>query len=109
MNMLHESALLGNMTLEQFTESAKPTLSVAAQLGVSLKDTLASFSLLTQAGYDSAEAATQLRAMLTKIIHPSKQAREEIASLAAYLCSARADFATGGCYIIDGGQTRIIA
>lgn len=31
---------------------------------------------------------------------------EEIASLAAYLCSDAAGFATGGCYVMDGGQTR---
>ena len=31
---------------------------------------------------------------------------EEVASLAAYLCSPRAAFATGGCYVLDGGQTR---
>ena len=30
----------------------------------------------------------------------------EIASLAAYLCSSRAGFCTGSCYVIDGGQTR---
>ncbi len=33
---------------------------------------------------------------------------EEIASLAAYLCSPRAAFATGACYVMDGGQTRVI-
>lgn len=32
----------------------------------------------------------------------------EIASLAAYLCSARSSFSTGGCYVVDGGQTRAI-
>ena len=31
---------------------------------------------------------------------------EEIASLAAYLCSSLASFATGACYVMDGGQTR---
>ena len=31
---------------------------------------------------------------------------EEIASLVAYLCSPLAAFATGGCFVIDGGQTR---
>ena len=31
---------------------------------------------------------------------------EEIASLAAYLCSAPAGFATGSTYVMDGGQTR---
>ena len=33
---------------------------------------------------------------------------EEIASLAAYLCSPRAGFATGGCFVMDGGQTRSV-
>lgn len=33
---------------------------------------------------------------------------EEIASLALYLCSDVAGFATGGCYVMDGGQTRSI-
>jgi 3-oxoacyl-[acyl-carrier protein] reductase len=33
---------------------------------------------------------------------------EEIASLAAYLCSAQAAFSTGACYVMDGGQTRTI-
>jgi 3-oxoacyl-[acyl-carrier protein] reductase len=31
---------------------------------------------------------------------------EEIASLATYLCSPQAAFATGACYVMDGGQTR---
>jgi 3-oxoacyl-[acyl-carrier protein] reductase len=31
---------------------------------------------------------------------------EEIASLACYLCSPQAGFATGSCYVMDGGQTR---
>jgi 3-oxoacyl-[acyl-carrier protein] reductase len=31
---------------------------------------------------------------------------EEIASLACYLCSKEAGFATGACYVMDGGQTR---
>jgi len=33
---------------------------------------------------------------------------EEIASLACYLCSAQAGFATGSCYVMDGGQTRVV-
>jgi 3-oxoacyl-[acyl-carrier protein] reductase len=32
----------------------------------------------------------------------------EIASLAAYLCSKHAAFCTGGCYVVDGGQTRSV-
>jgi 3-oxoacyl-[acyl-carrier protein] reductase len=33
---------------------------------------------------------------------------EEIAWLAAYLCSPQAGFATGACYVMDGGQTRTL-
>lgn len=33
---------------------------------------------------------------------------EEIASLAVYLCSEQAGFATGSCYVMDGGQTRVV-
>ena len=33
---------------------------------------------------------------------------EEIASLAAWLCSSSAAFATGGTYVMDGGQTRTL-
>ena len=33
---------------------------------------------------------------------------EEIASLAAYLCSSQAAFSTGSTYIMDGGQTRTV-
>lgn len=33
---------------------------------------------------------------------------EEVADLSAFLCSDRASFITGACYVIDGGQTRSI-
>ncbi|HEV2620068.1 MAG TPA: SDR family oxidoreductase [Acidobacteriaceae bacterium] len=35
-------------------------------------------------------------------------APEEIASLAAWLCSSAAGFATGSCFVVDGGQTRSV-
>ncbi len=33
---------------------------------------------------------------------------EEIAAFAAFLCSQRAGFATGACFVVDGGQTRTV-
>ena len=35
-------------------------------------------------------------------------APDEIASLAAWLCSPHAAFATGSTWVVDGGQTRSI-
>jgi 3-oxoacyl-[acyl-carrier protein] reductase len=32
----------------------------------------------------------------------------EIATVVAFLCSDRATFITGSCYLADGGQTRTI-
>jgi len=49
----------------------------------------------------------EVRAMLAADVPQQRFGRpEEIAALAAFLCSARSGFATGGCYVMDGGQTR---
>jgi len=50
---------------------------------------------------DAVESMLQTEVPLQRFGTP-----EEIASLAAYLCSPLAAFATGGCYVMDGGQTR---
>ena len=52
---------------------------------------------------DAVESMLQTEVPLRRFGAP-----EEIASLAAYLCSPLADFATGSCFVMDGGQTRTI-
>ena len=81
MDVLHLAAAEGNMTLEQFTNAAGPTLGIAANLGVSLTDVSAAMSALTRHGYDAAQAATQVKDVLTHIANPSKAAEAELAKL----------------------------
>lgn len=50
------------------------------------------------------EAVTEMLA--TEVPQGRFGTPEEIASLAAYLCSGAAGFATGSTYVMDGGQTR---
>lgn len=81
MNVLHLAAAQGNMTLEQFDEAAGPALGMAANLGLGLTDVGAAMSALTRHGFDAAEAATQVRSILSHIVNPAHQVREELAQL----------------------------
>ncbi len=57
----------------------------------------------------SIKAPEQVRAMLdTDVPQRRFGAPEDIATLAAFLCSSVSGFTTGSCYVVDGGQTRRI-
>ena len=81
MDILHDAAANGNMTLEELVESAGPAMSAAANLGVSLTDVAASMSALTRHGYNAADAATQLKGMLDHIATPAINAKRELEAL----------------------------
>jgi 3-oxoacyl-[acyl-carrier protein] reductase len=53
-----------------------------------------------------ADAAAVERMLKAEVPEQRFGTPDEIASLACYLCSAQAGFATGSCYVMDGGQTR---
>lgn len=57
----------------------------------------------------SIAAPDQVRAMLDAEV-PQRRfgSPEEIARLAAFLCSSASGFTTGSCFVVDGGQTRRI-
>lgn len=57
----------------------------------------------------SIETPEQVQQMLDADVPQRRFGRpEEIATLAAFLCSAASGFTTGSCYVVDGGQTRRI-
>jgi TP901 family phage tail tape measure protein len=81
MNVMHLAAAMGNMTLQQFNHAAGPAFAMAGNLGVKLTDVSAAFAALTRHGFNATQAATQLRGVMTNIVHPSKQAQDAIAAL----------------------------
>lgn len=83
MDVLHTAAALGNMTLEQMTNSFGPVAAIASTIGVPLDQASAAMAAITRHGFDAAEAGTQLKNMLEKIAAPTAGAEQEMAKLAA--------------------------
>ena len=81
MNVLHLAAAEGNMTLQQFDEAAGPGLAVAASLGANLTETAAAMSALTRAGFNAAQATTQVRDVFQHLVHQTKGTKEELDKL----------------------------
>jgi TP901 family phage tail tape measure protein len=81
MGIYHLAAAEGNMTLEQFADSSGRAIGLAANLNVPLEDVSAAYAALTKHGYDAAESGTQVTNIMTHLIHPSKQATQELQRL----------------------------
>jgi TP901 family phage tail tape measure protein len=81
MDLMHNAAAQGNMTLEEFVDGGRRAISTAANLGVALDDVTAAYAALTRHGFDASQAGTQITGMLTHIVNPSQEARAEIEAL----------------------------
>jgi len=81
MDTLHQAAALGNSTLEDFVTGGGKAIAIAANLGVPLQDVSAALAALTRHGEDVAVASTNISGALSKIINPSKGARDELRAL----------------------------
>lgn len=81
MGIMHLASAEGNMTLEQFSEYSGRAIGIAANLGISLSDVSAAFTSLTKHGYDAAGAQTQVVALMTHLINPTKAAHDELVRL----------------------------
>jgi TP901 family phage tail tape measure protein len=75
MNVLHNAAAAGNMTLEELTKVAGKVFSTASAMGLGLADTAGALSALTRAGFPAAQAATALVGAMSKIVNPSQSAK----------------------------------
>ncbi|MFT3758427.1 phage tail tape measure protein [Thauera sp.] len=68
------AALAGKSGIDELAAGIGKVAPLAAQTGTSLDDLMAAISTLTLAGVETSEAITQVRAILTAVVKPSKQA-----------------------------------
>ena len=68
--------VVGKTTVGELAANIGQVAPIAKSAGVSYKELLATMSVLTKGGLDTASAATALRASITALIKPSKQAEK---------------------------------
>lgn len=76
-----EAAKAGATSIDELAASIGQVAPVAASVGVGLDQLLAAIATLTNAGLDTAEATTQIKAALTAIVAPGDQAKQTAAGL----------------------------
>jgi len=76
-----KSVQLGNVEFGQMAGAIGRVLPMAHALGLSVESAAADMSVLTHAGLNADEAATQLSAVMTQLIQQPKQGRTELALL----------------------------
>ncbi len=80
-NAIHEGAVLGDATFEQFASTMSSTIAIAAALNVPLQDVVAAQSALTRTGMPAAKAQTQMVAILARLAKPTKQSADAFDAL----------------------------
>lgn len=71
----------GNLEASQLAPTLGRVVGIASQLGVSFQEVGANIATFTRLGVDSAEAVTGVRAILSSMIAPGKQAAEALAEV----------------------------
>lgn len=97
----------------ELASSLGRVLPVAAALGVSFEDVGAAVAAMTRKGLDASEAVTALRALMTTLIKPSKQAEETLAQVGLSTAGLRKSLAQEGLlptlFAINDGLRRLEA
>lgn len=80
----------GGAEADEFAGSLGRVLGVAAQLGISFDEILASVATFTRVGVDADEAVTALRGTMSTLLKPSEKARQELTALGSSIDELRA-------------------
>lgn len=73
--LLAVGTLSANVTMEDLFETLKMTAPIATQLGISMKDVVATTSVLGSAGIKGSLAATALKNIFLRLVKPTKDVR----------------------------------
>ena len=76
-----QSTLIGKQTIDQLGQSMGNVVGIAANSGVSFEELNAAIATLTAKGMQTPEAITAIKAAITTIISPSKEASEAAKAL----------------------------
>jgi TP901 family phage tail tape measure protein len=71
----------GKIEADQLAGSMGRVLPIASSMGVQFNEVGATFAALSRTGTDAAEAATQLRGILSALLNPEEKARKELERL----------------------------
>ena len=71
----------GKLDAEELAGSMGKVLPIASAMGVSFNEVGAAFAALSRTGTNAAEAATQVRGILSSLLRPTKQAEEALTGM----------------------------
>lgn len=75
-DVMFQTVNRGVATFEEFSAEVGKLAAVASPLGVSFEEVAAAFAVLTRHGIATADAATQINAIMISMLKPSKQAAD---------------------------------
>lgn len=73
-DVMFQTVNLGVITFDELAAEIGKTTALSAPLGVSFEEVSAALSLMTRNGIDAANATTQINAIMTNLLKPSRQA-----------------------------------
>jgi len=80
-DVMVSSARLGKLEADELAGSMGRVLPVASAMGVSFDQVGAAFAALSLTGTNASEAATQVRSIMTSLLKPTKEARDQLSAM----------------------------